>query len=61
MKEQWYENLRCPLCGKTGKASLSGDNGEAATVDQVPDGFKVVDTEDGPNFHCASCEGPVRP
>jgi hypothetical protein len=38
MRDQWYENLRCPTCGKTGKASLSQDDDDAPTPQIVPDG-----------------------
>ena len=61
MRDQWNENLRCPTCGKTGKASLSQDSEDAPTVDLVPDGFKVVDTPHGLNFHCGSCQVAVKP
>ena len=60
MRDQWNENLRCPTCGKTGMASLSQDNSDAPTVELVPDGFKVVITEHGPNFHCEICEVAVK-
>jgi hypothetical protein len=43
------------------QGSLSGDNGDAPTVDLVPDGFKVVDIPDGLNFHCESCDVAVKP
>jgi hypothetical protein len=59
MQDLWFENLRCPICGKTGKASLSQDNGDEPTVQLVPDGFKVVDTEHGPDFRCATCDVAV--
>jgi hypothetical protein len=59
MKDQWYENLRCPACGKTGKASLSQDNDGAPTVQLLPEGFKVVDTPYGVNFHCETCDVAV--
>ena len=52
MRDQWYENLRCPTCGKTGKASLSQDNDDEPTIQILPDGFKVVATEHGPDFSC---------
>jgi hypothetical protein len=61
MKDQWNENLRCPTCGKTGKASLTEDNEGAPTVDLVPDGFKIVDSTYGLNFHCANCDVAVKP
>ena len=44
LTDEWNESLRCPICGKTGKASLSQDNDDAPTVQSVPDGFKVVAT-----------------
>jgi hypothetical protein len=61
MKNQWQENLRCLLCGKTGKASLWQNNDDTPTVDFVPDGFKVVSTEYGPNLSCGTCGVPVKP
>jgi hypothetical protein len=59
MKDQWYENLRCPTCRKTGKASLSQDNDGAPTVQLLPEGFKVVDTQYGLNFRCETCDVAV--
>jgi hypothetical protein len=61
MKDEWNENLRCLTCGKTGKASLSQDNGDAPIVDLIPDGFKVVDGPQGLNFHCERCNVAVKP
>ena len=62
MKDKWYENLRCPACGKTGRAGLSqDDDDDAATADIVPDGFKVVDGPYGLNFHCGTCDVAVKP
>jgi len=55
MRDQWYENLRCPTCGKTGKASLSEEDNGAPTVRIVPDGFEVVATPYGIDFHCETC------
>jgi hypothetical protein len=56
MKDQWYENLRCPACGRTGKASLSQDDDDTPTIPVLPDGFKVVATEHGPDFRCLTCD-----
>src|SRR5882757_1301036 len=61
MRDLWYENLRCPTCGKTGKARLSQDDDDAPTAQIVPDGFKVVDTEHGPDFRCLTCNVAVEP
>ena len=61
MKDEWYENRRCPTCGKTGKASLSQDDDDTPTVPVLPDGFKVVDTPYGLNFNCAACDVAAEP
>jgi hypothetical protein len=62
MTDEWNEKLRCPSCGKTGMASLSqGDRDDMPTVHSVPDGFKAVQTEYGPDFRCGACDVPVDP
>jgi Zn ribbon nucleic-acid-binding protein len=54
--DQWNEKLRCPVCQKTDAASLSlGKNDNMPTVQCAPNGFKVVTTEYGPDFHCDTC------
>jgi hypothetical protein len=56
MTDEWDEDLRCPACGKTGTASLSHAKGDQApTVKNVSDGFKVISTDYGPDFHCGTC------
>jgi hypothetical protein len=49
--ERWIENLRCPVCRKTGAARLSQADGWNAHVDSVPEGFEVVRLEYGSNFY----------
>jgi predicted RNA-binding Zn-ribbon protein involved in translation (DUF1610 family) len=62
MDDKWTETLRCPNCGKKGKASLTqGELSQAPTVDSVSQGFKVVGKEFGPSFHCQDCEVEVVP
>jgi hypothetical protein len=64
MDERWTEQLRCPMCGKTGSAKLSqGDDEETPTADSVPDGFEVVSRKRGYgiDFICTSCRVPVDP
>ena len=62
MTDEWNEELRCPECGKTGVVSLSqGGGADIPTVHSVPDGFKVVSTQYGPDFHCRTCDIPVVP
>jgi len=57
MTDQWNEVLRCPQCSNTGTARLSQPKeAEMPTVDGVPDGFKAVHTEYGPDFHCGVCD-----
>jgi predicted RNA-binding Zn-ribbon protein involved in translation (DUF1610 family) len=60
--DQWTEQLRCPKCGKSGMAGLSqGQSDDIPTVHGVSDGFKAVQTEYGPDFHCGACNIPVEP
>jgi hypothetical protein len=55
--DEWDEKLRCPKCSKTGVASLSqDDNADTPTVQLVPNGFKVLQTEFGPDFYCETCD-----
>lgn len=62
MTDQWNEMLRCPQCRNTGMANLSQfEDADMPTVDSVPDGFKAVQTENGPDFHCGTCNVPVAP
>lgn len=62
MTDQWTEELHCPQCENMGVASLSqSKEATIPTVDGVPDGFKAVQTEYGPNFHCGACDIPALP
>ena len=61
MMDVWKETLRCPVCLKTGTASLSQDNGDTPTIQLVPDGFKVVSTRHGPDFYCGAYDVAVKP
>jgi hypothetical protein len=43
-------------------ASLSqSDDADVPSVEGVPDGFKVVATVHGPDFHCGTCNIAVVP
>ena len=42
MANDWYEKLRCPKCGKTGRATLSLDEVHMPIVEVVPDGFTSI-------------------
>ena len=62
MTDQWDEELRCPQCSNTGVVSLSHPkDAEVPNVKAVPDGFKIVQTEYGPEFHCGTCNIPAAP
>lgn len=62
MKDGWNESLRCPICGKTGMASLSQDeDADTPIVQRVPSGFTVVSNQHGPDFHCDTCNVAVQP
>ncbi len=46
----------------TGMAGLfQGEGDMTPTVTSVPNGFKVVHTEFGPDFHCTACGVAVEP
>jgi hypothetical protein len=56
MSDQWDEELSCPLCKKSGLASLSQfDDAAMPVVGGVSDGFRAVQTEYGPDFYCGTC------
>jgi len=40
---------------------LQAEGDQTPTVLAVPDGFKVVQTEYGPDFHCQICNVAVDP
>ena len=62
MTDQWTENLQCCACTNTGIAALSqGDGDQTPTILSTPDGFKVVQTECGPEFHCETSNVPAAP
>jgi hypothetical protein len=58
-RDHWTESLDYPKCGKTGTAQFSQASGQAfhddIRVDLVPIDFRVVSTEFGNSFYCASC------
>jgi len=62
MTNRWDERLRCPQCRKTGSVSLfQGQCDDMPTADRVSDGFRIVQTEYGPNFQCGICNVFVDP
>jgi hypothetical protein len=62
-REHWIENLMCRRCSKDGIAVLSTENRSSwiVQVESVPEGFRVVQSDNGSNFYCSSCDRPVEP
>jgi hypothetical protein len=62
MADRWDERLRCPQCRNSGMASLSQfKDARMPTVELVTAGFKAVQTEFGPDFHCGTCNIAAAP
>jgi len=60
--DTWNEDLRCPLCGKTGVARVSQHPTDDTLVFEcVPEGFMVVMCRYSPNFYCTSCHVAAEP
>jgi len=60
MTDQWDDHLHCPQCRNAGMASLSQfKDAQMPTVGLITAGFKAVQTEYGPDFHCGICNLPV--
>jgi len=59
----WIEKLCCPICQNIAEADLSTADEYSWDVkaDSIPEGFKLVRTDGGSNFYCASCDVPVEP
>jgi hypothetical protein len=56
MIDRWNERLRCPRCRSGGSVDLSQDQGDDMPIaDRISDGFRVVQTEYGPEFQCGIC------
>jgi len=61
-RDRFTSELKCPVCGKTGIAELSQEDGwsfsngdQSTRIDFLPEGFFVVSKGDRfgqPDFHC---------
>jgi hypothetical protein len=62
-REHWIENLICRRCSKDGIAVLSTEDRLSwiVQVESVPKGFRVIQSENGSNFYCSSCDRPAEP
>jgi hypothetical protein len=62
-RDHWVETLTCRRCRRIGIAHLSTEDRLSWTVEvhSVSEGFKVIQSENGSNFYCSSCERPVEP
>jgi hypothetical protein len=60
MGDQWNEKLRCLKCLNAGSVSLSQFKGDyIPTVDRMPNGFRVAQSEYGIIFECSVCNVSV--
>ena len=50
--DQQAEAVRCPECALVGIASRTK---ETAKIKRLPEGFKVVATDEGDQIYCAAC------
>jgi hypothetical protein len=60
-RDHWVEHLVCRRCRKIGFAELSTEDKLSwnVQVDSVSEGFKLIQTENGGNFYCSSCDRAV--
>ena len=62
MADEWNEHLLCPKCSQAGLVSLSQpDDSTVPKVEHIPEGFKAIQTEYGPDFLCGICNVPALP
>jgi hypothetical protein len=52
--DQRAEAVRCPDCALVGIASCTNERA-SATKFRLPEGFKVVATDEGDRIYCAAC------
>jgi hypothetical protein len=62
-RDHWVEYLRCPRCRKSGIALLSTEDKLSWILqfESIPEGFRVIQSENGSNFYCSYCDRPVEP
>lgn len=57
-RDRWTVDLKCPICGRTGKAELSQADGwsfmkdQSTSVDSLSDGFVEREQDGRPAFFC---------
>jgi len=63
VRDHWVEYLSCRHCQTSGVAVLSTEDKLSwiVQVENVPEGFRVIRSENGSNFYCALCDRPVEP
>jgi hypothetical protein len=52
--DQQVDAVRCPNCALVGIASFTNEKASAAKF-RLPEGFKVVATDEGDRIYCAAC------
>jgi hypothetical protein len=60
-RDHWVEFLSCRGCQTTGVALLSTEDKLSwiVKVESVPEGFRVIRSENGIIFYCSTCDRPV--
>jgi hypothetical protein len=60
-RDHWVEHLVCRRCRKIGFAELSMEDKLSwnVQVDSVSEGFKLIQSANGGNFYCSSCDRAV--
>jgi hypothetical protein len=53
--DQRAEAVRCPDCALVGIVSFTNEKPDAAKFNRLPEGFKVVATDEGDQIYCAAC------
>jgi hypothetical protein len=62
-RDHWIEHLSCRRCQTSGVAVLSTEDKLSwiVKVETVPEGFRVIRSDNGSNFYCSTCGRPVEP
>jgi hypothetical protein len=62
-RDHWVEYLSCRRCQTSGVDVLSTEDKLSwiIQVESVPEGFRVIRSENGSNFYCSACDRQVEP
>jgi hypothetical protein len=60
-RDHWVEYLSCRRCQTSGELSTEDKLSWIVKVETVPEGFRVIQSDNGSNFYCSSCGRAVEP